>query len=290
MASADAGRRPPTGPRSPQSLGPAAADELLRSGRLEVVGRLVAASNVTLLCRISGPGSTGAEPVADRAQPVADRVQPAPDRAQPAPDRAAPPFEALCVYKPTRGEAPLWDFPAGTLARREVAARLVSEATGWEIVPPTVLRDGPYGPGMVQLWLEVDSSVDVVALIRANAPVLRPVALFDAVINNADRKAGHLLPLPGGRIHGVDHGVCFSPDPKLRTVLWGWMGSPLEEDELVVLRRLRGELDGSLGAALAQLLAPDEVAATARRIERLLDGGRFPVPDPGWPAVPWPWY
>lgn len=276
MASADAGRRPPTGPRSPQSLEPAAADELLRTGQLEVVGRLVAASNVTLLCRISGPGSTGAEP--------------APDGAEPAPDRAEPPFEALCVYKPIRGEAPLWDFPAGTLARREVAARLVSEATGWEIVPPTVLRDGPYGPGMVQLWLDVDPSVDVVALIRANAPVLRPVALFDAVINNADRKAGHLLPLPGGRIHGVDHGVCFSPDPKLRTVLWGWMGSPLEEDELVVLRRLRGELDGSLGAALAQLLAPDEVAATARRIERLLDGGRFPVPDPGWPAVPWPWY
>jgi len=269
VAPADAGRRPLTGPPSPRSLEPAAADGLLRTGRLEVLGQLVAASNVTLLCRVGGAAPDGAEAASTGAEPAPG---------------------ALCVYKPIRGEAPLWDFPAGTLAQREVAARLVSEATGWEIVPPTLLRDGPYGPGMVQLWLEVDPSVDVVALIRANAPVLRPVALFDAVVNNADRKAGHLLPVPGGRIHGVDHGVCFSPDPKLRTVLWGWMDSPLDESELAVLRRLRGELDGSLGAALAELLAPDEVAATARRIERLLDEGRFPVPDPGWPAIPWPWY
>lgn len=213
-----------------------------------------------------------------------------PDRAETGPPGTGVAAEALCVYKPIRGEAPLWDFPAGTLAHREVAARLVSEATGWEIVPPTVLRDGPFGPGMVQLWLDVDPSLDVVALIRANAPVLRPVVLFDAVVNNADRKAGHLLALPGGRIRGVDHGVCFSPEPKLRTVLWGFMDSPLEDDELAVLGRLRAALGGSLGAALAELLAPDEVAATARRVERLLEERRFPVPDPGWPAIPWPWY
>ena len=243
------------------SLEPQAADALLRAGRLEVLGRLVSASNVTLLCRISAPATTGPEP----------------------------PLEAICVYKPIRGEAPLWDFPAGTLAYREVAARLVSDAS-WGIVPPTVLRDGPYGPGMVQLWLKVDPSIDVVELIRANAPALRPIALFDAVVNNGDRKAGHLLPVPGGRIHGVDHGVCFSPDPKLRTVLWCWMDSPLEESELALLRRLHRELDGSLGAALGGLLQPEEVAATARRIERLLDEGRFPAPDPDRPAVPWPWY
>lgn len=252
-----------TGATTP-TLAPAAAEDLLRTGRLEVLGRLVAASNVTLLCRISGEtpteGGTGSEP------------------------------GVRCIYKPTAGEAPLWDFPPGTLARREVAARLVSEASGWGIVPPTILRDGPYGPGMVQLWLEVDPAVDIVELVRAGAPVLRPIALFDAVVNNADRKAGHLLPLPDGRVCGVDHGVCFSPDPKLRTVLWAWMDAPLADEELAVLRLLRAALDGALGAGLAELLAAEEVAATARRIERLLETGRFPVPDPRWPAIPWPWY
>jgi uncharacterized repeat protein (TIGR03843 family) len=116
------------------------------------------------------------------------------------------------------------------------------------------------------------------------------MAIFDAVVNNGDRKAGHLLPMPGGHVHGVDHGVCFAVDPKLRTVLWAWMGRKLRSAELDVLRRLRRDLDGSLGAALGRLLAPDEVAATAGRIDDLLARGRFPRPLPDWPAVPWPWY
>lgn len=242
-------------------LGRDEALEFLRDGTLEVIGRLVGASNVTLVGRIS----------LDEADE----------------ERR---LEATCVYKPIRGEAPLWDFPEGTLAYREVAAFVVSETSGWSIVPPTVMRDGPFGPGMVQLWMDVDEGVDVVELIRAPDPTLRSMAIFDAVVNNGDRKAGHLLPMPGGHVHGVDHGVCFSIDPKLRTVLWGWMGRKLRSAELDALRHLRLELDGPLGVALGRLLAEDEVAATAGRIAALLETGRFPRPLPDWPAVPWPWY
>jgi uncharacterized repeat protein (TIGR03843 family) len=252
------------GPDEPEGelvLGRDEALALLRDGELEVIGRLVAASNVTLVGRISLDEADGERRL-----------------------------EATCIYKPIRGEAPLWDFPEGTLAYREVAAHVVSEASGWSIVPPTVMRDGPFGRGMVQLWMDVDEGVDVVELIRTADPVLRPMAIFDAVVNNGDRKAGHLLPLPGGHVHGVDHGVCFSIDPKLRTVLWGWMGKKLRSPELDVLRRLRQEFDGALGVALGRLLAADEVALTAGRIDDLLASGRFPRPRPDWPAVPWPWY
>ncbi len=227
---------------------------------------MTTASNITLLCTVSLDGEGAGRKGAGR------RV------------------EAMCVYKPIRGEAPLWDFPDGTLAHREVAAFLLSEASGWAIVPPSVLRDGPFGAGLVQVWLDVDDGVDVVELVRRGDPALRPMALFDAVVNNADRKAGHILALAGGGLRGVDHGVCFSEEPKLRTVLWGWMGTPLLRPELLVLRRLRGELDGALGASLRTLLAPEEVDATARRIDRLLASRRFPLPDPDRPAVPWPWY
>ena len=196
----------------------------------------------------------------------------------------------MCVYKPIRGEAPLWDFPDGTLANREVAAFLVSEASGWAIVPPSVLREGPFGVGLVQLWLDVDDRIDVVELLRRDDPALRPMALFDAVVNNADRKAGHILALADGGLRGVDHGVCFAEEPKLRTVLWGWMGTPLRRAELRTLRRLRRELDGDLGVSLRTLLAPEEVAAMAHRIDRLVASARFPLPDPDRPAVPWPWY
>lgn len=237
------------------------ATALLRDGELEVTGRLVSASNVTLLCRIALGGSS-----------TEGRL------------------EATCVYKPIRGEAPLADFPGGTLAYREVAAYAISEASGLDIVPPTVMRDGPFGPGMVQLWIDVDESVDVVELLRINDRSLRPMAIFDAVVNNADRKAGHLLPIPGGHIHGVDHGVCFSADPKLRTVLWGWRGKRFRAAELDVLRLLRHDLDGRLGDALCRLLAADEVTATVHRIDGLLATGRFPMPSPDRPAIPWPWY
>lgn len=233
--------------------------DLLRSGELAVVGRIYASSNNAMLCLVT---------------------RHCPD---PAPD-----LVATCVYKPVAGERPLGDFPDGTLARREVAAFETSRATGWDIVPPTVLRDGPFGEGMVQLWIRVDEAVDPVGLVVGSDPRLRRIAAFDAAVNNTDRKAGHLLPAPGGHVYGVDHGVTFSPVPKLRTVLWGWRGEPFSEEELGVLRSLRAGLDGDLGGTLHGLLDPIEVAATRRRIDRLLQAGVFPQPDPRWPALPWP--
>lgn len=226
---------------------------LLRDGDIEIEGRLVDASNATLYATITRGDRT-----------------------------------ANCVYKPIRGERPLWDFPDGTLAFREVAAYEVSDATGWDIVPPTVLRDGPLGEGMVQLWIDVDESVGLADLVRQDHPALRRMALFDAVVNNADRKGGHLLPVPSGHVYGVDHGVCFSDEPKLRTVLWGWRGRRLVPEERAVLVALQADLGNGLGETLRGLLAGPEVAATVHRVERLLSTGRFPHPSPDWPAVPWP--
>ena len=231
---------------------------LLREGELEVLGRLVASTNYAMYCTIT--------------------------RSCPDPE---PDLVATCVYKPVRGERPLDDFPDGTLARREVAAHTLSEATGWGIVPPTVLRDGPFGEGMVQLWIDVDAAVDPWELVERSDPALRSMAVFDAVVNNADRKVGHILPT-GGHLYGVDHGICFSDEPKLRTVLWAWRGKRLRPAELAVLERLRADLAGSLGNDLRRLLAPREVRATAARVEELLDTGRFPMPDPDRPAIPWP--
>ena len=233
--------------------------EVLREGEIEILGRLIASTNHAMYCRVT-------------------RHCPPPE----------PPVVLEAVYKPVRGERPLDDFPDRTLARREVAAHLVSEASGWGIVPPTVLRDGPFGEGMLQLWIDADEDADVVAMVVEDDPRLRPIVLFDAVVNNTDRKGGHLLPVPGGHIFGVDHGVCFSPVPKLRTVLWGWRGQPILENELEVVAHLRSELNGALGDGLRELLDPIEVAATARRCDRLLETRRFPRPSPTWPAVPWP--
>ena len=232
--------------------------QVLRHGTLEVLGRLVDASNATLYCRASGCALDGSE------------------------------LDLACVYKPVRGERPLWDFPNGTLANREYAAFLVSDAMRLSIPPPTVLRDGPFGRGMVQLWVEVDDSVDVVALVRNCDDRLRRIALFDAVVNNADRKGGHLLPTQEGHIHGVDHGVCFAVEPKLRTILWCWRGSPIDSEEREMLARLRAALRGELGSQLRTVLSSHEVRATDRRIDGLLSDGRFPEPDPDRPAVPWP--
>ena len=231
-----------------------AALELLRHGELTVEGRLVDASNATLYCAVSHAGLT-----------------------------------AACVYKPVAGERPLWDFPDGTLAGREVAAYEVSARTGWRIVPPTVYRDGPAGAGMVQLWVDEDESADVVALLRrADSAALRRIAVFDAVINNADRKGGHLLPLAEGHIHGVDHGVAFHVEDKLRTVLWQWAGEPLPAEALDVLVELRAALDRDLGATLRGLLTGREVRRTIRRVDDLLALGRHPEPTGDWPPVPWP--
>jgi uncharacterized repeat protein (TIGR03843 family) len=199
------------------------------------------------------------------------------------------PGDLLAVWKPTRGERPLFDFPIGTLSRREVAAYLVSEALGWGIVPPTILRDGPFGEGSLQRFVEVDPAADVVALLRAADPRLRRVALFDAIVNNTDRKGGHLLPIPGGHVHAVDHGVTFSVEPKLRTLLWAWEGEPFDAPERAGLARIAAALDpGELGPALRELLAEREVEATAARVASLLEDGVFPGPNPDWPAIPWP--
>ena len=219
------------------------------------------------------------------------------------------------VYKPIAGERPLWDFPDGTLAAREVASYAVSEALGWNIVPPTVLGDGPHGPGMVQLWrdeVEDQSPVDIVgegdlpagflhvfdgldahdqpvSLVHESSPALRRMALFDVVVNNADRKGGHVLPMADGHRHGVDHGLTFHVEPKLRTVLWGFVGEPITDDEAAGLRRLGTALLGDLGARLGELLARDEVAGTERRLARLLSDGRFPAPaSSAYPVIPWP--
>ncbi len=235
------------------ALNPDDVRAVLTLGEMAIEGRLIDASNTTLYARVCLDG-----------------------------------VQLTCVYKPVAGERPLWDFPDGTLAGREVAAALVSDATGWDVVPPTVMRDGPLGPGMCQLWIDVDEGVDLLALLHSDDPALRRVAVFDAVVNNADRKGGHLLPTPDGHIFGVDHGVCFSTDDKLRTILWQWRGTPLPDDALATLATLRDDLLTGLGDSLREHLTSREVAATRRRVDKLLRTGCFPEPGEGWPAIPWP--
>ncbi len=193
------------------------------------------------------------------------------------------------MYKPVAGERPLWDFPDGTLAEREVAAYAVSAATGWLIVPPTIYRDGPAGPGMVQLWIDTDDDVNVASLVRRrSSEELRRIAVFDAVINNADRKGGHLLPVRSGHVYGIDHGVTFSVEPKLRTLLWQWAGDSLTDEAIECLGQLRTELAGPLGDRLGELLTTREVRRTARRVDALLRDLVHPHPSGDWPAMPWP--
>ncbi len=235
---------------------PATDDEalrLLREGTIDLEGRLLDASNITLIGTIRA-GSVVGE----------------------------------CVYKPVKGERPLWDFPDGTLAGREISAFLISEATGWRIVPPTVLRDGPFGIGMVQLWVDGDPDVDLAAFVRRDVPALRHMAVFDAVVNNADRKGGHIIPMPDGHVYGVDHGICFSVDPKLRTLLWRWAGTPLPVAALEVLERLGDDLRGDLGDQLHEHLTRREVLCTQRRVSELLRTQVHPEPSGEWPALPWP--
>ncbi|MFF2044314.1 SCO1664 family protein [Kitasatospora sp. NPDC058170] len=253
---------------------------LLREGELTVHGRLTDASNAALYCSISADGRS-----------------------------------AQAVYKPVAGERPLWDFPDGTLAGREVAAYEVAAATGWALIPPTVLRDGPHGPGMVQLWVEPDPGADPLLALQDPAgpeagwlPIvradvgggrtallvhpddrrLRRLAVLDAVLNNADRKGGHLIAAADGRIYGIDHGVTFNTEGKLRTLLWGWAGEPLPAEALEVLADLAGQLDGALGERLAPHLTAAELAAARARIAELRGTGRHPLPSEEWPAIPWP--
>jgi uncharacterized repeat protein (TIGR03843 family) len=276
----------------------------LVDGDLELTGRITTASNATFL------GSIGDVPV---------------------------------VYKPIAGESPLWDFPDGNLANREAAAYLVSQSLGWNVVPRTWLRDGPMGPGMVQLWQDADPEQDAVDLVPADAvpdegwrqvldgrdennrlvslihedsAPLRRMAVFDIIVNNADRKGAHILAMPDGHRHGVDHGLTFHTDHKLRTVLWGWLGEELTADELAGIDRIRDQLGSpqgggpgadrgagrgtnsstdlgtnpgkNLGATLADLLTAAEIDALAARCDRLRTAGRFPAPAGQMPAVPWP--
>ncbi|SER74350.1 MULTISPECIES: SCO1664 family protein [Lentzea] len=255
-----------------------AALHLLEHGRIEVEGRLVDASNATLFCKISLDG-----------------------------------VDAQCVYKPVRGERPLWDFPDGTLAGREVATYLISAAS-FGLVPPTVLRPGPFGSGMVQLWVETreeDELVDIVAaddvepgwipvfhahdrfgepavLVHADHPRIAEMSAFDVVVNNADRKGGHVLHALDGSVHGVDHGICLHTEPKLRTVLWGWAREPLPGTVVETLRRLRSSLDSQLGETLHDHLTRAEVRAVGERVDKLLADGVYPEPSGDWPAIPWP--
>jgi uncharacterized repeat protein (TIGR03843 family) len=228
---------------------------LLGCGELTVEGRLIDASNATLYCSVAADGVV-----------------------------------AACVYKPVSGERPLWDFPDGTLAEREVAAYEVSAATGWLIVPPTLYReDGPLGPGMVQLWIDMDENADLVGLLRSrSSEPLRRIATFDAVINNADRKGGHLLPTPSGHLYGVDHGISFHVESKLRTLLWQWAGNRFTDEAIDCLHELRGQLDGTLGERMHELLTVREVRRLRRRIDQLLETGRHPLPADDRPAIPWP--
>ncbi|MFE5818454.1 SCO1664 family protein [Streptomyces sp. NPDC056479] len=262
----------------PRSMTPV---ELLTDGELTVRGRIREASNAALFCTVAHEGQ-----------------------------------EASCVYKPVAGERPLWDFPDGTLAQREVAAYEISEATGWGLVPPTVLREGPYGEGMVQLWIDVTPEAELLALVDGEEPEpgwrsigladvgegrtallvhsdderLRRMAVLDAVINNADRKGGHLLPTEDGRLYGIDHGVTFNVENKLRTLLWGWAGEPLTDEAVEVLGGLRDGLKegAAMAVRLAGLITAAEVAATRARVEALLASGKHPEPSGEWPAIPWP--
>ena len=219
------------------------------------------------------------------------------------------------VYKPVAGERPLWDFPIGTLAEREVSAYAVSEAMGWRIVPETWLGEGPHGEGMLQRWCEPDPEQEAVTLVRAgeqragwlavfdgvdqhdrdvtliheDTAALRRMAVFDVLVNNADRKGGHVLEMPDGHRHGVDHGVTFHHEPKLRTVLWGWHGHALEDEHVTGVERVLTALAGDLGATLAEHLTDLEIDTLARRCRRLVERGVMPLPRRGeYPPIPWP--
>jgi hypothetical protein len=198
--------------------------------------------------------------------------------------------ECFAIYKPARGEAPLWDFPDGTLHRREVAAFVVSDALGWPNVPPTVLRDGPMGPGSLQLFVRFDAAEHYFTLGAERADDFRRIALFDQAVNNADRKAGHCLLGEDGAIWVIDHGVCFSDEPKLRTVIWDFIGEPIPRDLRDDLTTFGDELasPSTTRLALDGLLAPAEIDATAVRVGRLVASGRFPEPEPGVRPIPWP--
>ena len=224
--------------------------EAIKSANLIVIGRLVDASNATLQATL------------ENTDPV-----------------------MKVIYKPVLGEKPLWDFADGNLANREYAAYLLSELGDFNLVPTTVLREGPFGFGMVQEWIEIDEELDVVDFGQSNDPQLRKIALFDAIINNTDRKFGHLLVDHDGKLRGCDHGVCFHQENKLRTVLWQFAGEQFTAEEIELLNKVN-KLD--LDSSFAELLTSAEISALSGRIANLLAVRQFPFPSDEWPAIPWP--
>jgi uncharacterized repeat protein (TIGR03843 family) len=267
--------------------GPDDLNEVLQRGEVTVIGRIRSASNATFLCEAH----------------LGER-------------------QAHCVYKPIAGEAPLWDFPDGTLAGRELAAYLVSSALGWNIVPYTIIRDGPAGRGMLQLWVDqpgdevgdepapgpdlvdllpaghippgflpvlraYDYAGDEVTLVHADDIRLRRMAVFDVLINNADRKGGHILCGVDGHVYGVDHGVSLHVQDKLRTVLWGWAGKPVDDETLETVAGLRDQLRNGLGERLCEHITDREIDALHGRTVALLENPVMPTPDRRRP-IPWP--
>ncbi|MBK8469377.1 MAG: SCO1664 family protein [Actinomycetales bacterium] len=266
-------------------------DDVLLHGALEIVGRITEASNVALLVDVDGGPDAGG---------------------------------VRAMYKPVRGERPLWDFPDGTLAGRETASALIAEATGYAVVPPTVLREGPLGLGSVQLWIGDPYAAEPVGadrqpvrlvpvgavppgwlavidgrlpdgrevtVIHEDAPDLRDAAVLDAIVNNSDRKGGHLVRDSRGTLWGFDHGLTLHTEPKLRTVLWGWAGQPLRPRDVERLSQLAERLDEPgepLVGALAELLPRGDLGALGLRVRQLAVGGIHPLPHPGWPSIPWP--
>ncbi len=199
-------------------------------------------------------------------------------------------LNTLAVYKPRKGERPLWDFPDGTLCNREVASFLTSRELGWQIVPPTVLRDGPHGIGSVQFYVDHDANTNYFSFTEALRPQLRRIAAFDAIVNNADRKGGHCLVDRQDHVWGIDHGITFNTDHKLRTVIWDFAGEPVPDDLLANLEDLCGKLEdpnSPYSKALCDLIDGAEVRAFKGRVRRLLQQKRFPVPGAG-PNYPWP--
>ena len=227
--------------------------EELLSGELIVEGRLVDASNATLFGKVL---------TSDQSS-----------------------FSV--VYKPIAGERALWDFANGNLASREVASHVISEVGQFNCVPLTVMRDGPFGMGAVQEWIDLDPNLDLIAIGQRSTPAIRNLALFDVVINNTDRKFGHILPISESEILGCDHGLTFHEEFKLRTVLWQYAGQELDKEEISKLESLKRRISGDIGASLGELITKDEIESLLERIDLLISEG-FPYPSEQWPAVPWP--
>jgi uncharacterized repeat protein (TIGR03843 family) len=223
-------------------------------GDLEITGRLVDASNATLFGTVTLDSES---------------------------------FEV--IYKPVAGERPLWDFPDGTLADREYAAFLLSDLSGFNLVPPTILREGPAGFGMVQRWIDIDDSINLAEFFGQDLPALRELALFDSIINNTDRKIGHLLPSTDGHLFACDHGVTFHSEDKLRTVLWQWAGDDLTTEEITKVKSVAERVSNNPDL-FAPHITPVEYLSLQARILRLLDEAKMPSPSDDWPPIPWPAY